>query len=307
MTSPELTCRVLAPSARISAEERRASSTVAHVVKRAFSTASATSMTVMIASICSSRLTTGSDSPPAVSADEPDSLASAKAWKASTATMPVTVTAMFAALSSARRGRRATSRSPNSAGIGSRLEIRMSSAPTLRRAGDVVQRGDGAAARGADRGDERRRERHRDRQADDLRHGARRERGRARGADEGRTGLGEERRDQPSGHEADHRGEQREHEVLGEEGRRDHARRAADGLQEADPARVLRQPTPDEDGHARDREQRKQQRPRLEHPVPVLDQRSHLPPRSLPRSRTRAGLDVEVAVVGERLGVVGVA
>ena len=103
-TSPELTCRALAPSARISAEECRESITVAHVVKRAFSTASVTSMIVMTASICSSRLTTGLESPPAVSADEPASLASAKAWKASTATMPVTVTAMFAALSSAPAG-----------------------------------------------------------------------------------------------------------------------------------------------------------------------------------------------------------
>jgi hypothetical protein len=48
-----------------------------------------------------------------------------------TATMPVTVTAMFAALSRARRGRRAASLSPNSAGTGSLPEIRMSQARRL--------------------------------------------------------------------------------------------------------------------------------------------------------------------------------
>ncbi len=40
--------------------------------------------------------------------------------------MPVTVTAMFAVLRRARRGRRATRRSPNSAGTGSLLERRIS-------------------------------------------------------------------------------------------------------------------------------------------------------------------------------------
>ena len=81
-------------------------------------------MIVMMVSICSSRLTTGLDSPPPVRATAPDSLLSAKAWNAITVTMPVVVTATFAALRSERRGRRATSRSPNSAGIGSLLEMR---------------------------------------------------------------------------------------------------------------------------------------------------------------------------------------
>ena len=42
--------------------------------------------------------------------------------------MPVTVTAMLAALSTARRGRRATSRSPSSSGTGSRAESAISQA-----------------------------------------------------------------------------------------------------------------------------------------------------------------------------------
>ena len=68
---------------------------------------------------------------------------------------------------------------------------------------------------------------------------------------------------------------------------------AADGLQESDPTRVLRQPAPDEDGHARDREQREQQRPRLKHPLPVLDQLRILRRDPFPgRDRERVGLEV---------------
>ena len=53
------------------------------------------------------------------------------AWNESTATRPVTVTATFAAVSSARRGRRPTSRSPNSTGTGRPAEI-LTSAPRRR-------------------------------------------------------------------------------------------------------------------------------------------------------------------------------
>ncbi len=115
--SPPLTCCGVAPSARASADERRASSTVAQAVNTALSTASETSATVRTSSICSSRLITGSLSPPPLWKRWP-----ARVWKASTATSPVTVTAMLAAPSAARRGRRATSRSPSSSGTGSRLE-----------------------------------------------------------------------------------------------------------------------------------------------------------------------------------------
>ena len=74
VTSPELTWRVRAPSARMIAEACRASITVAQVVKSAFRTARVTSMIVTTVSTCSSLLTTGSDSPPAVSAEAFDSL-----------------------------------------------------------------------------------------------------------------------------------------------------------------------------------------------------------------------------------------
>jgi len=42
------------------------------------------------------------------------------------------------------------------------------------------------------------------------------------------------------------------------EGRRDQVRRAADGLQQSDPPGAFRQTAPDEDGHARQREQAEQ-------------------------------------------------
>ena len=83
------------------------------------------------------------------------------AWKASTATIPLTVTAMLAAPSRARRGRRATSRSPSSSGTGSRAESAISPARRRGGAGRVGQRADRAGARGADRGHERGGERHR--------------------------------------------------------------------------------------------------------------------------------------------------
>ncbi|MGH3732857.1 MAG: hypothetical protein ACRDVC_05695 [Acidimicrobiales bacterium] len=61
-------------------------------------------MTVITASICSSRLITGSDNPVADTTREPEvSLPSANARNASTETMPVTVTVTFAVLRNARR------------------------------------------------------------------------------------------------------------------------------------------------------------------------------------------------------------
>ena len=121
-TSPKLTCPIRAPSARMSADARRASVTVAHVVKIALRAARMTSMTVMIASVCSSRVTSGSAKPPAVSDVDAPSLLSTSAWKDSTATMPMTVTATLAADSTARRGLRVASRTPNRAATGSREE-----------------------------------------------------------------------------------------------------------------------------------------------------------------------------------------
>ena len=103
-------------------------------------------MTVMIVSICSSRLTTGLDSPPAVSADAVDSLSSAKAWKASTVTMPVTVTAMFAALEQRTAGSARDQPEPEQRRDRQPARDPDERSPTPRRASDVVQRSDGAAA-----------------------------------------------------------------------------------------------------------------------------------------------------------------
>ena len=98
---PLVTWPERAPSARISADGRLASRTVAQAVKIAFRADSVISMIVITSSICSSRLTTGLVSP---LPDAPASWPLTVAWKASTATMPHTVTAMLAVLSRARRG-----------------------------------------------------------------------------------------------------------------------------------------------------------------------------------------------------------
>ena len=58
--------------------------------------------------------------------------------------------------------------------------------------------------------------------------------------------------------QADDGRDERQEQVLGQEGRRDQARRAADGLQQSDPPGAFRQAAPDEDGHAREREQAEQ-------------------------------------------------
>jgi hypothetical protein len=105
---------------------------------------------------------------------------------------------------------------------------------------------------------------------------------------------------------ADRRGEERE--VLDEERRRDDARRSADGLQEADAPRVLRQPASDEDGHAGDGEQREEERSRLEHGLRVPDQqcvrgRDLLPAREVLAGPVGTGSTFEV-LIDEGLGVV---
>ena len=123
-TTPAVTCSGLAPSARATAEAWRASSTVAHAVHTALSPDRASSTTVTTSSIWVSRAMTGSIRPLPL----PNSFSSAVAWNASTVTTPVMVIAMQAALSSARRGRRATRRSPNSSGTGRWRDSRISPA-----------------------------------------------------------------------------------------------------------------------------------------------------------------------------------
>ncbi len=107
---PARICCGVAPRASVTAEARLASRTVAQAVKFAVRAARVTSKIVITVSVCSSRLMTGLPSPPEV--PKPENFLSTSAWKASTATMPMTVTAMLAALRMARRGLRATRRSP---------------------------------------------------------------------------------------------------------------------------------------------------------------------------------------------------
>src|SRR5665213_241561 len=165
---PRLTWRARAPRARMTAEARRASSTVAHVVKMALRNARATSMTVITPSICKSRFTTGSGMPDAKRPEfaAPENLFVTAEWKETTATRPVTVTAIFAVLRSARRGRRATSRNPNNIGTGSLRESLNTVAS--RQAADVGEGADRACARGANGGHERRGQRHDERDAKDF-------------------------------------------------------------------------------------------------------------------------------------------
>ena len=112
-------------------------------------------------------------------------------WKASTATIPVAVTATLAALSTARRGLRATSRSPSSSGTGSRREIvisvgRRAARPWRAACGQCADR---AGAGGADGGHERRGQRHRQRHGQHLASDGQGERRRAGRADQPAPGL----------------------------------------------------------------------------------------------------------------------
>jgi hypothetical protein len=58
--------------------------------------------------------------------------------------------------------------------------------------------------------------------------------------------------------QADEGRDERQEQVLGQEGRRDQARRAADGLQKPDPPGLFGQAATDEDGHARERQHAQQ-------------------------------------------------
>ena len=111
--TPALTCRGDAPSARVSAAERRESTTVAMAAQTALRTARATSTIMITTSIWVSRVATGSPTWPPEA--RPRSW-STVARKVSTATIPVEVTAMLAAPSAARRSLRAVIRTPSSSG-----------------------------------------------------------------------------------------------------------------------------------------------------------------------------------------------
>jgi hypothetical protein len=159
----------------------------------------------------------------------------------------MTVTAMLAALRMARRGRRATRRSPISADTG------------------VGESADRAHPRRTDLGNERRCERDDERHAEGCCDRDERERRRSRSTDEIGLGIGEERGRTPAGQQADESRDERQEQVLGQEGRRDQVRRAADGLQQSDPPGTFRQAASDEDGHARQREQAEQRGAGQEH------------------------------------------
>ena len=246
-------------------------------------------MTVITVSICSSRLTTGSDRPPAVRPFAAESLLSTWRGRRSTATMPMTVTATFAALSRARRGLRPIE--PDREECRDRQPPRDPDerAPAPRRPPDVVQRVNSAGARGPDRGDERRGERDRDCQADYLQYRDRGERGCARATGQCRAGIGKDRRDQPSGNEPDSAANSASARFSVRNTAADEARACADGLEHADSERVFRQPPSDQDGHAGDSEEREEKRAGLEHRLRVLDQQRVGRRDSLPGRELRAG------------------
>ena len=123
---PALICRGVAPSARLRAVGRCASITVAQVVKIALIAAS----TARIALSRKTRWLTRSAMPP-----EPTRYpafwwlrTSMRCWSVSAATIIATAMVRLAAVSTARRGRRAMSRSANSSGTGSREESAISHA-----------------------------------------------------------------------------------------------------------------------------------------------------------------------------------
>jgi hypothetical protein len=99
------------------AEKRRASSTVAQVVKIALAARRMTITTVTISSTSLTGPSPGFGGP--ANGSESLEVRLSVAWKIRTATMAVAVTAKLAALSSVRRGRSATRRKPRSSGTGS--------------------------------------------------------------------------------------------------------------------------------------------------------------------------------------------
>ena len=220
--------------------------------------------------------------------DPPKRLWPAVAWKASTATIPVAVTAMLAALSRARRGRRATSRSPSSSGTGSRAEIAISRGPAPRRAGRIGQRADRAGAGGADRGHQRRGQRHRQRHGHHQPGDGQGERRRAGGADQGGAGTGDQRGGQPSDGQPGRRRDQRQDQVLGQQHHGDQPRRAADRLEQSDPPGPLRHPAAGQHRHGGQGQQPGQPGTGRQDLLLVLHQQAVRGGDPLPRGQRRA-------------------
>jgi hypothetical protein len=129
---PVMNCPAEAPSARVTAAACRESWTVAQVVKMTFTAARAMSMTVMSRRTRFSRavweMKPTSDRPGSAVPAGPDGETVKVAWAKSTATIPLTVTAMLRPLSRTRRGRREARRRASRRGTGRRAEQAMSRA-----------------------------------------------------------------------------------------------------------------------------------------------------------------------------------
>ncbi len=133
-----------------------------------------------------------------------------------------------------------------------------------RHPGGVLERRDGALARGADRRHEGRKERHPESERDCQADSRDCERRGARGAEEARPRPVDERRREPTGQQAQAGRAQADERVLAEQHECDEARRAAHRLEQADAARLLGHAPADQDRHARDGQEHEQPAPREE-------------------------------------------
>ena len=183
--------------------------------------------------------------------EPPKRLWSPVAWKASTATIPATVTAM---LSRAQRGAaRPAADQPQAEQQRHRQPRRDGDerGPAPRRAGRVGQGGDGAGAGGAQGGHERRGQRHRERHG---RHLPRRMATVSEGApgvpSRPAPGLVTSGAASQPIRQPGRRRDQGQGQVLRQEHGRDQLRRAADGLEQPDPPGLLGHPPADQDGDA---------------------------------------------------------
>ena len=231
------------------------------------------------------------------------------AWAKSTATMPLTVTAMLRLPSRTRRGRRAARRVASRSGTGRRVEQAVSRAwrrggrAASARASTVLVR----AARRAGMITGQRRDgqsgcyHQRDNGQGQLRCSG--------GTEQAGAGVGEQRRGQPAGEQAGRCGDDGEREVLGQEYCRDERGRAADRLQQPDPAVLLGHPAADDDRQAADGEQRQEPAAHEEDLLLVGHEEAVLAADHLPRDDIEAAGVVGVAAwvepVGESLRAAG--
>ena len=173
--------------------------------------------------------------------------AARSAWAHSTATIPLTVIAMLTVPSTARRGRRAATRSPSSSGTGSRAEIAISRACAAAGGPRRRARGPCWSGRRGRRGRGSRRPRRASATAvttpivDSV---ERRARPRCRGGR--RSAIGEQRSGQPSERQPGRGRDEGHDDVLGEQHGGDQARRAADRLEQPDAPDLVGHPAADE-------------------------------------------------------------